>query len=33
MTLLKAAKLINPSNRAELVIIGKGKEFINLKIL
>ena len=31
MTLLKAAKLINPSNRAELVIIGKGKEFINLK--
>ncbi len=31
MTLLKAVKLINPANRPELVIIGKGNEYINLK--
>ena len=31
MTLLKAAKLINPAIKPELIIIGKGKEFINLK--
>ena len=31
MTLLKAAKLINPAIKPELIIIGKGKEYINLK--
>ena len=31
MTLLKAAKLINPVIKPELIIIGKGKEYINLK--
>ena len=31
MTLLKATKLINQANRAELVIIGKGHEYIHLK--
>ena len=31
MTLPKATKLINQANRAELVIIGKGHEYIHLK--
>ena len=31
MTLLKAAKLINPINKPEFVIIGKGDQYINLK--
>ena len=31
ITLLKAAKLINPAVKPELIIIGKGKEYINLK--